>query len=173
MKQVHVRRHGPKNSTGDLTEEGKKLAQSFRKQLGKYDLIISSDKPRAIETAELLTGLKPIIDKRAGIPLFTPEQEKKLDELGQNHQFGTAGVILDNPEYRVMIKPKGESLVQLIKELLDKLPKNGKALIISHDGVMVTAERILKNKTIDKAEKTFKPLKGFKVNNDGKIKDLD
>ena len=173
MKQVHVRRHAPKHATGNLTEEGKKLAVQFKKKLGTYDLIISSNKPRAIETAELLTGLKPLIDKRVGTPPFTPEQEQKLHELGVNHPFGIAGVILDNPQYRIMIKPQGESLAQLIKETLEKLPQNGSALIISHDGVMVTAERILKDKQLDKAEKTFKPLMGFKVHEDGTIEDLE
>ncbi len=172
MKQVHIRRHAPKHSTGNLTEEGKKLAKEFKTKLGKYDLILSSDKPRAIETAILITGLKPIMDKRAGTPPFTPAQEKKLHELGQNHQYGIAGVILDNPEYRVMIKIKGKSLVDLIQETLKKLPEDGKALIISHDGVMIAAERLLKNKSLDKAEKTFQPLMGFVVYEDGRIEDL-
>ena len=109
MKQVHIRRHAPKHSTGGLTDEGKKLAEEFKNKVGKYDLIFSSDKPRAIETAILITGMKPIIDKRAGTPPFTPEQEIQLHEFGQKHLFGIAGVILDNPEYRVMIKKKGES----------------------------------------------------------------
>ncbi len=173
MKQVHIRRHAPKHSSGDLTEDGKKLAQDFKTKLSKYDLIISSDKPRAVETAFLITGIHPTIDKRAGTPPFSPEQEKQLHELGQSHPFGIAGVILDNPEYRIMIKAKGESLGFLIHEVLRKLPKNGKALIISHDGVMVTAERLLKNMSLDKAEKTFKPLMGFVVYEDGKIEDLD
>ncbi len=172
MKQVHIRRHAPKHASGDLTDEGKKLAQEFKKQLEKYDLIIASNKPRAIETAELLTGEKPIVDKRAGTPPFTPEQEEKLHELGENHPFGIAGVILDNPEFRIMIQPQGERLVQLIKETLNKLPANGKALIISHDGVMVTAEKILKNKPLDKADKTYEPLQGFRMHEDGNIEDL-
>ena len=173
MKQVHVRRHAPKHSTGSLTEEGKKLAQELRKKLRKYNLVISSEKPRAIETAKLLTGSKPTIDNRAGTPPFSSEQEKKLHELGQNHQYGIAGVILDNQEFRALVIPKGESLVELIKETINKLPENGSALIISHDGVMVIAETILKNKSLDKAKKTFKPLRGFTVYEKGEIADLD
>jgi broad specificity phosphatase PhoE len=172
MKQVHVRRHAPKHSTGGLTDEGKKLAKEFKSKIGRYDLIVSSDKPRAIETALLITGIEPVIDKRAGTPPFTAEQERQLHELGQNHPYGIAGVILDNPEYRVMIKVKGESLGNLIKETLKKLPKEGKALIISHDGVMVAAEGLLKNKSLDKAVKTYKPLMGFVVYEDGTIEDL-
>lgn len=172
MKQVHIRRHAPKHASGDLTDEGKKLAIEFKKQLEKYDLIIASNKPRAIETAQLLTGEKPIVDKRAGTPPFTPEQEHKLHELGENHPFGIAGVILDNPEFRIMIQPQGERLVELIKETLERLPVNGKALIISHDGVMVTAEKILKNKPLDKADKTYEPLQGFRVHEDRTVEDL-
>lgn len=172
MKQVEVRHHAPKDLSGILTDEDKQLAKELRLKLGKYDLIISSDQPRAIETAILLTGVKPRVDKRAGTPPFTPEQEKQLRLLAQNHQFGIAGVILDNPKYRIMIKVKGESLGKLIKETLKKLPKEGKALIISHDGVMVAAERLLKHKSLDKAEKTIKPLMGFVVYENGKIEDL-
>ena len=173
MKKVHVRRHAPKHATGDLTEEGKKLALELRKQLKKYDVIIASDKPRAIETAKLLTGLVPKIDNRAGTPRFTFEQEEELHELGEKHKFGIAGVILDTPHYRVMIKEKGESLAELVKETLQKLPENGSALIISHDGVMVAAERVLKNLPIDKAEKTYKPLQGFEVSENLQVIDLE
>lgn len=110
---------------------------------------------------------------RAGTPPFTLQQEHRLHELGINHPFGIAGVIFENTEYRTMIKLQEASLVKLIKETFNKLSENGTALIISHDGVMVTAERILKNVSLDKAKKTFKPLMGFVVNNDGKIEDID
>jgi len=172
MRQVHIIRHAPKHSTGNLTDEGKILAKEFKSKVEKYDLVLSSDKPRAIETAILITGTKPIVDKRAGTPPFTPEQEKMFHELGQKHPYGIAGVLLDNPEYRAMIKIKGESLGNLIKETLKKLPIYGNALIISHDGVMVAAERLLKNKSLDKAGKTFKPLMGFVVYENGVIEDL-
>lgn len=172
MKQVHIRRHAPKHATGGLTDEGKQYAKQFKNKVGTYNLIISSDKPRAVETAILITGTNPLIDTRAGTPPFTPEQERQLHELGQEHSFGIAGVILDNPEYRSMIRVKGESLGDLIREVLKKLPENGRALIISHDGVMVAAERLLMNKSLDKAEKTFRPLAGFVVYEDGTIEDL-
>ena len=173
MKKVHVRRHAPKHATGDLTEEGRKLALELRKELKKFDIIISSDKPRAIETAQLLTGLVPEIDKRAGTPKFTPEQEHELHELGEKHQFGIAGVILDTPHYRVMVKAQGESLAELVRETLQKLPENGSALIISHDGVMVAAERILRSLPLNKAEKTYKPLQGFEVSENLQVIDLE
>lgn len=72
-----------------------------------------------------------------------------------------------------MIKEQGEKLTELIKETLLKLPKNGYALIISHDGVMVSTLKCLRHESFDTASKTFKPLQGFQVNERGNISDLE
>ncbi|MCL4359647.1 histidine phosphatase family protein [Patescibacteria group bacterium] len=172
MKEVHIRRHAPKDATGVLTEEGKKLATAFKQGLQEFNLVISSNKPRAVETAQLLTGIYPMLDTRAsGIP-FTKEQEKEFHERGNHHPFGIAGVIFDSTEFRPLIIKKGENLVALITETFDKLPEEGRALIISHDGVMVAADMILRHAPLTKAEKTYEPLQGFVVYEDQTVKDL-
>lgn len=172
MKLIQIRRHAEKNADGSLTEEGKKQAQVIKKSVPLFDLIISSDKPRAIETAKLLTGKEPIVDARAGTPPFSPEIMKELHMLGQKHEFGIAGVIFDNPQKREMIQIQGQKLAELIHETLQDLPENGQALIISHDGVMVAVEKILKHEQFNKAGKTFHPLQGFQINENGEIKNL-
>lgn len=172
MKEVHVRRHAPKNATGELTEEGKALASEFKQGLNAFDLVISSAKPRAVETALLLTGIHPVLDTRAsGIP-FTPEQERDFHERGKQHPFGIAGLIFESPEFRPLIIQKGESLVTLIQETFDKLSEDGRALIISHDGIMVAADMILRHLSLTKAEKTYGPLQGFVVYENRKVIDL-
>ena len=173
MKYIQVRRHAPKHAEGHLTGEGKKLAESIKMKLPTFNTVLSSDKSRAVETAKLLTGVDPQIDKRAGTPAFTLEQEKELHNLGEKHPFGIAGVIFENPKYKKMIKEQGEKLAELIKETLVKLPENGCALIVSHDGVMVSAEKILKHASFGKAGKTIKPLQGFQVNERGNTSDLE
>lgn len=172
MKQVIIRRHAPKEATGELTEDGKENARKLAVSLEKFDLVISSDKPRAVETAFLLTGVQPMVDKRAGTPKFTLKQEEELHIKGKNHPFGIAGVILDTPEYRPMIEEKGMSLLDLVRDIMEKLPQEGKALIISHDGVMTAAERLLRKLSLDKADKGYKPLHGFVVYEDGTFEDL-
>lgn len=173
MKYIQVRRHAPKHAEGHLTNEGKKLADKVKNKLPQFTLIISSNKPRAIETAKLLTGKDPIIDKRAGTPAFSLDIEQILHREGQNHPFGIAGVIFDNPKYRQLIKKQGEKLAELIAETLLNLQENGTALIISHDGVMVAATKILKHESFNKANKTFKPLQGFTVNEKEEITNLE
>jgi len=169
MKKVFVRRHAPKHATGELTAEGRQLAQKFHKKTGVYHIVIASDKPRAIETAILLTGIEPIIDTRAGTPPFTSEQEEELHEKGEKHPQGIAGVIFEILAFKEMVITQGRSLVDLIEETLVKLPPDTNALIISHDGVMVAAEKILVNESLEKADKTFQPLTGFVVSEDGMI----
>lgn len=172
MKYIQVRRHAPKHAEGHLTDEGKKSAESVKKTLPTFNIILSSDKPRAVETAKLLTGVNPQIDKREGTPAFTLEQEKELHKLGEKHPFGIAGVIFENPKYKKMIKKQGARLAELIKKTLLKLPENGCALILSHDGVMISAEKILKHASFNKAGKTIKPLQGFQVNEKEEIIEL-
>lgn len=172
MKQVHVRRHAPKHATGQLTDEGALHARGLRAVLGTFDLVISSDKPRAVETATLLTGTVPVIDPRAGTPPFSPEEEQRLHLLGERHPLGIAGVIMEDETLRALVRPQGERLMQLIRDTFVRLPDDGRALIISHDGVMVTAYRLLQQLTLDTAGRTFRPLEGFLITEDGRMEEL-
>ncbi|HLD25007.1 MAG TPA: histidine phosphatase family protein [Patescibacteria group bacterium] len=172
MKEILVLRHAEKDANGNLTEEGKGRASDFRKQLGHFDLIYSSDKPRAVETAMLLTGNQPIIDVRASALPFSPEEIRSTHEQGALHAFGIAGALFDSDTYRPKIVEKGKALVGLIQEALNKLADNGRALIISHDGVMVAADMILRGKEPLKAEKTFSPLQGFRVFENLSVEDV-
>lgn len=172
MKQVYVIRHAKKDRDGNLTEEGKEHARMLRERFPHFDLIISSEMPRAQETAELLTGGKPRVDKRANIINISLEEEQELFELGESHQYGIAGVIFDTPEYHYLVEEVGQHLSSLIEETFAELPENGKALIVSHDAPMVAAERLLKHLSLDKAEKNFQPLEGFMVDEYSHFQDI-
>jgi broad specificity phosphatase PhoE len=172
MKEVHVRRHAPKAAEGHLTEEGREKARLLQRQLGTFDLVIASNIPRAQETAVLLTGMVPVTDTRATPPALTAEQERQLNILGESHPYGIAGVIFDSPEFREMIMRKGKVLAELIQETIEKLQDNQKALLISHDGMMVAAEKILKHDKKEKAEKTYHPLEGYAVDDQLQIRNL-
>lgn len=172
MKEIYVLRHAEKDASGNITTEGKSEAQDFGKRLGHFDFVYSSDKPRAIETATLLTGSTPIIDPRAGALSFTPEETQNTHEQGKAHVFGIAGVLFDSDTYRPKIIEKGKNLVELIEELWSKLSHNERAIIISHDGVMVAAHMILSKEKLLKASRTFEPLQGFRVFGNLSVEDI-
>lgn len=180
MKQIYILRHANWNlDNGRLTDEGKQKCLGLKDKLLErcefnklrcFDIIISSDFNRTKETARLLTGLKPKIDKRAGILKLTKEQNKQITELRQRHPLGVVGVIFSIPELTNPLKQAGQNLIKLINEILAKLPKNGNALIISHDGTMISAEKILRKETFASVHKTYYGLEGFIVDEKFHIK---
>jgi broad specificity phosphatase PhoE len=172
MKEILVLRHAEKDASGNITDKGRACAKALGARLGDFDIIISSPKSRAVETAVLLVSKEPTIDRRAGAIGLTPEETMRTHEEGKKHQFGIAGVLFANDEYRPKIIEKGRELVELIKETLNKLSDSGRALIISHDGVMVAADMILRHMEPLKAEKTFEPLQGFRIFEDLSVEDL-
>lgn len=172
MKQVYVIRHAKKDRNGNLTEEGKEHAKKLKENFPKFDIVLSSEMDRAKETAKLLTGEAPLVDKRANIINVPLSDEQKLFDLGKSHPYGIAGVIFETAEYRHLIEEVGENLSLLIGETLARLPENGKALIVSHDGPMVATERLMKKMTLDKAEKNYLPLTGYIVDENLQFQDI-
>jgi len=174
IKKVYVLRHADKNrETGELTDEGKERARALKEKLGVFDLVITSDKnTRLLETAELLTGSKPQIDKRAGLIYNSKEQQEIIGALAKTHPMTHAGVIYDHSEYKELAEKIGKDFIELIKETRKKLPENGRALIVTQDAVMVAGEKQLNNKPHQKLEKNFQPLEGYIITENLKIEEL-
>jgi broad specificity phosphatase PhoE len=174
MKQIYVLRHANKNKeTGELTDEGREKARELRNVLGLFNLVITSDKqPRLVETARLLTGEEPIIDKRAGIVYSSEEQHKKLGDLAKIHPLNHAGAMYEFPEFESLAIAIGKDLLSLISETFEKLPENGRALIVAQDAVMVAAEKHINKKPYQKLEKAYKPLEGFIIDETLSIEEL-
>lgn len=173
MKKVYVIRHADKNKeTGELTEEGRERAKQLKKNLGDFDLVITADRPRLTETASLLTGKEPFLDARAGFVYTSTEQKERLSQQAKVHPMNHAGAIFEFPEHEDLVTIIGNNLLALIKETFTKLPENGEALIVSQDGVMVAAERILHSKPYAKLETSYQPLEGFVINEELKIEGL-
>mgnify|MGYP001619559525 FL=1 len=84
-------------------------------------------------------------------------------ELRKIHPLGVAGAIFSLPELHEPVMEAGKRLLSLITETLQALPENGKALIVSHDGTMVAAEKIIKKELFSSLEKTYRELEGFTV----------
>lgn len=173
MREVSVLRHANWNFDKDnLTDEGKQKCLGLRKKLGNFDIVIASNFDRNKETAKLLTGINPNVDERAGILKLTKEQNDKITELRQKHPLGVVGVIFSIPELIKPVRKAGQNLIELIKEIISKLPENGRALIISHDGTMVSAEKILKKDTFASIERTYYELEGFIIDSNLQMKEF-
>lgn len=164
MKEIVILRHGDWDLTNDkLTDDGSKKTSSMKSAFDNLFLVYSSPFGRAKETAKLLSGKTPIIDHRAGVLKTTKEQAQKVNELRKTHPLGVAGAIFSLPELRESVKDAGNQLIELIKEILNKLSAGQQALIVSHDGTMVSAEKLLRNEPFNNLEKTYSSLQGYTI----------
>lgn len=174
MKTIVVLRHANKDKeTGLLTDEGRVRAKQLRTKLGKFHIAITSDKQaRLIETAQLLTGDTPFIDKRAGIVYRSEEQHKKLGDLAKVNPLHHAGAMYEHAEFKKLASAIGKDFVALLQETFEKLPENGRALIVAQDAVMVSAQRFIHKQPYEKLKKAYLPLDGFVINNDFQISEF-
>lgn len=111
--------------------------------------------------------------KDEGVPQSPSEIRGAILERRKTHPLGIAGALFEAEEARPALKLAGQALNQLIRQALDELRENQKALIISHDGTMIAAERVLTN--IDFTEplvRTYDELEGFIVDENMQFKKL-
>lgn len=134
-KKVFLVRHAEKGDTGLLTEAGRLAAVEFGKNFPDFTHVYSSDSSRAQETAKLITGKDPIVDPRAGFYMASQGKSDALNQIAKekNIPFLEAVVFMNDPEVLQGIDAKATELNALVKEIIEKLPVGGVAIVVSHD----------------------------------------
>jgi broad specificity phosphatase PhoE len=175
MRKVYLVRHANWNLNEDsLTKDGIEHARGKRNHFPEFARVYSSPLNRTQETAELLSGQKPQVDGRAATPKAPSEFGQKIAERRKTHPFGVAGALFDIPEVRPALQAAGSALSELIRQALSEVPDGQSALIVSHDGTMVSAERILKHQPFDAPlDHTYDELEGFIVDDNLNVRVLD
>ncbi|MEJ0053985.1 MAG: histidine phosphatase family protein [bacterium] len=165
MKTILVIRHSHwDGQTDTLSLEGIADCEAKKTTLGSFTTVIASPFNRTVEAARLLSGNDPVVDDRASMLALTPEEAAWLKEARKNSPLGVAGVIFGRPDFLEPVKVAGEKCLSLIEETLEKLPLDGRALIVSHDGTMVAVEKLLKNEPFSgPLDHTYGNLEGFEV----------
>jgi broad specificity phosphatase PhoE len=140
MKILEIRRHsltkkGPSRGTGSsLSQEGVELARAIGAGLQHFDHVATSDIPRSAETAiamgfsvtELIADLCPS-DPDLYIEVGHHER------WGWDHPFQRFAELVARSSQTARL---GQMQVDTWQSVLEKLPDNGRALIISHGRVI-------------------------------------
>lgn len=163
MKQIVVIRHGEKEDDR-LTQYGVAACRLRSQSIGHFDKVISSDRMRCVQTAELLTGVTPEIDIRASVPDFPKNKIKKLELEQLTHPLGIVGAVWEDKELVDAALHAGQNLKELITKLFESLDENQRALIVSHDVPILAAEKLFLNESFDSIDHNFKPLEGILIN---------
>jgi broad specificity phosphatase PhoE len=129
MRILEVRRHTIRNlSSQHISQAGVDLARRVGAGMGQFDRVVTSTLPRAFETA-LAMGYA------------VDEQIEQLSIMGEE----VGAVIQWNAGYAAWAKAAANSpvvglytqaLAELWRSIVRALPENGRALIISHGGIV-------------------------------------
>lgn len=174
MKEVYLMRHANWDLTEDhLTNEGKNHAEERANTLPKFKVVYSSPLNRTQETASILSDMQPKVDERASTPKAPSELGPQIMERRKTNRLGVAGALFEIPEARAALQGAGGALSKLIQQALGELSNDEAALIVSHDGTMVAAEKVLKRESFDEPlDHTYGELEGYIIDENLNIKQL-
>jgi hypothetical protein len=163
MKKIYVLKSAPwMEHRNQLTNRGRQQCLALQQKCPKFDIIISSRFLRGKRTAELITKMKPKLDGRAGWALGYHWWRKSPYKMISKMKGIYSGVSLVS-SFREPNFKAGVKMIELIEETMEKLPLNGKALIISRNRCMLGAEAILKREKLVPTSRIYHPLEGFVI----------
>lgn len=131
MRVIEHRRHSMRNKPGQhLSQPGVDLARSVGHDLGRFDLVVTSSFPRAFETAIAMGfAVDEQLDELCSLPDGF-EVEVQWDE-----GFARFSEVMKSNPHGVAAR-FGQKLAQLHREIAVRLPDHGRALVISHGGIV-------------------------------------
>ncbi|MFH1276696.1 MAG: hypothetical protein ABIH82_06310 [Candidatus Woesearchaeota archaeon] len=174
MKEVFVLEHADWNEHNNkLTDVGLQECHALKYRMPKFDIIMSSKADKNKITAYEITEKKPKVDSRAGESRSYSWWEEEPQDQKSSLLRGMYGGVTQPAMYRTPVKKAGEQLLELVKDLLKKLPEDGNALIVSHNRNMIAAEAILKKQRMVAYGHTFHSLQGFIIDENLKFKPFD
>ncbi len=129
MKTLTIRRHAQRQKPGKhLSQTGIDLARMTRPQTSPFDLVVTANVPRAIETSIAFGNEVHQMDDALGqLP------REIFDKIGWPNSFSHFKTIISQHKD---VEDFANAQAQNWREIVDHLPKNGRALIISHGAII-------------------------------------
>ena len=140
MKYAEVFRHSKRSAGKSLSEEGRELARRARALLAPhYDLCVSSPKERARETMEALGHERYEVDE--AFTAVNPWEPFDTEVMRIAKERGIIPLVAcwEIPEALSYLKLQGETFLGAVKRIARKLPEEGRALVVSHGGILEAA----------------------------------
>ena len=131
MRVLEHRRHSHREpSSVHLSRDGVALAHRLAATIGRFDRVVTSPKPRAVESAEALgfavDATLPELGKMpddAGIPLDQLNPRSFADYVRGTRRSATMAAY-------------ARSQAALMRRELEQVPEEGRLLLVSHGGVI-------------------------------------
>jgi broad specificity phosphatase PhoE len=140
MKYVEVFRHSKRGAGKSLSEEGRELACRARSLLApQYDLCVSSPKERARETLEAFGVERYEVDEAFTAVNPWEPFDAQVSKLAKERGIIPLAACWEVPDALNYLRMQGETFLAAVKRLARKLPEEGRALVVSHGGILEAA----------------------------------
>ncbi|HEV2234419.1 MAG TPA: histidine phosphatase family protein [Terriglobia bacterium] len=140
MKYVDIFRHSKRGEGKGLSKEGRELARRAGILLSPhYDLSISSPRERARETMEAFGFDRYEVDEAFNAVNPWEPFDAEVLKLAKERGITPLAACFEIPEALNYLRLQGETLVGAIKRIARKLPEEGRALVVSHGGMIEAA----------------------------------
>lgn len=140
MKSVDVFRHSKRGDGKGLSEEGRELARQSRALLAPhYDVVISSPKERARETLEAFGFERYELDDAFTAVNPWEPFDAEVSRIAKERGIIPLAACWEIPEALNYLKLQGETFLAAVRRIARKLPENGRALVVSHAGILEAA----------------------------------
>jgi broad specificity phosphatase PhoE len=140
MKFVEVFRHSKRGEGKGLSIEGRELTLRARSLLApNYDLCVSSPKERARETMEAFGFKNYELDE--AFTAVNPWEPfgAEVSKLAAERGTAPLAACWEIPEALSYLKLQGATFLGAVKRLARNLPEGGRALVVSHGGILEAA----------------------------------
>lgn len=129
MKTLEIRRHSLRNrALPDLSDEGIMLANLIGLEMGKFDRVLTSPLPRAIQTAE---AMGYVVDETVELLSTTGDAVEMECPWPASFDEYAAASRQSGPTARY-----AQRLADFYAKLVESLPEDGAALVVNHGGVV-------------------------------------
>ncbi len=140
MKWIEIFRHSKRGEGKGLSEEGREMARRVRGLLSPpYDLCVSSPKERARETMEAFGFERFEMDEAFTAVNPWEPFDAAVSALAKERGITPLAACWEIPEALSYLRLQGETFLGAIKRIARKLPEEGRALVVSHGGILEVA----------------------------------
>jgi broad specificity phosphatase PhoE len=140
MKYLEVFRHSKRGEGKGLSPEGVQLARRARVLLAPgYDLFVSSPKERARETMEAFGFERYEMDEAFTAVNPWEPFDAPVTQAAKDRGITPLAACWEIPEALNYLRLQGETFLTAVKRLARKLPEEGRALVVSHGGILEAA----------------------------------